>query len=455
MQLTAAIVAVLLSAGLAFADTTTRPARQVRVAVCQILAVDGDREGNFRRITYALEQAVKDKADIACFPESCLLGWENPEAHKLAAPIPGADSERIAELAGKYGLMIAIGLDEKDGDKLYDSAILVDKNGKILLKHRKINVLPELMDPPYATGRPEDIAAVDTPLGRIGMVICADTFTDDYIKRMAALKPELVLVPYGWAATNDKWPGHAKNLEKLVCKIAKAWSCPVVGTDLVGAISHGPWTGRTYGGASIVAGADGKTLEVLRDRDVDVKTLALTLGKAKPTPRVALEIGRNSEDWGQIIIELDAEKAPLTVRNFLRYVEDGYYDGTIFHRVIPSFMIQGGGYTAIGREKGGQHEPIQNESRNGLSNLAGTISMARTADPHSATSQFFINVADNSQRLDAREPRWGYAVFGKVVEGMEVVHRIRDVDTKVNPEMPGEKSQPVDPPMIRKALVVR
>jgi predicted amidohydrolase len=174
---------------------------QVRFAVCQILVIDGDREGNFRRIEYALQTARAEHADIATFPESSVLGWENPDAHKLATPIPGADSDRIAALAHKYGVMIAIGLDEKDGDKLYDSAILVDKTGKLLWKYRKQNVLPELMKPPYSVGTPEGIGVVNTEYGRIGIVICADTFVDKYAQRVASLKPDLMLVPYGWAAT--------------------------------------------------------------------------------------------------------------------------------------------------------------------------------------------------------------------------------------------------------------
>lgn len=277
-QMRLLLVCGLLVTEAAMAQTTTRPTRAVKVAVCQVLGIDGDREGNFRRIEYALEQAKKQKAQIACLPESIILGWENPDAHKMATPIPGADSDRIAGLAKKYGLMICIGLDEKDGTKLYDSAILVDKTGRLLWKHRKINVLAELMDPPYATGRPEDIGAVDTEYGRIGVMICADTFTDEHIRRMKARKPDLVLVPYGWAETMDKWPGHSKNLENLVCSIAKAWACPVVGTNLLGAISQGPWRGRTYGGASIVADAAGKTVIVLRDRDVDVQVVELKIG---------------------------------------------------------------------------------------------------------------------------------------------------------------------------------
>ncbi|MFN7992949.1 MAG: carbon-nitrogen hydrolase family protein [Bryobacteraceae bacterium] len=251
--------------------------RTVQVAVCQILCIDGDREGNFRRVEYALEEAQKAHADIAAFPESVILGWENPEAHRIAAVIPGPDSDRIAALARKYGVMISIGLDEKAGDRLYDSAILVDRTGKILWKHRKLNVLAWLMDPPYAEGTPDGVGVVETEFGRIGLVICADTFEEPIAERIRELAPDLMLVPYGWAAPADQWPGHAKELEHLVAKRAAQWKCPVVGTDVIGQMSHGPWRGQTYGGASVVVDASGKVLHVLRDRDVEVRTVALSL----------------------------------------------------------------------------------------------------------------------------------------------------------------------------------
>jgi peptidyl-prolyl cis-trans isomerase A (cyclophilin A) len=132
---------------------------------------------------------------------------------------------------------------------------------------------------------------------------------------------------------------------------------------------------------------------------------------------------------GDIVIEVDAAKAPKTVDNFLSYVKSGHYDGTVFHRVISSFMIQGGGMTADLKEKP-TRAPIPLESKNGLSNVRGSVSMARTSDPNSATSQFFINVKDNA-RLDAvNSPDGnGYAVFGHVVSGMDVVDKIRDVPT--------------------------
>jgi cyclophilin family peptidyl-prolyl cis-trans isomerase len=139
-------------------------------------------------------------------------------------------------------------------------------------------------------------------------------------------------------------------------------------------------------------------------------------------------------NMGSIVLELDADKAPQTVDNFLQYVKSGHYEGTVFHRVIPGFMIQGGGLTADMREKptrGG----IKNEAGNGLRNATGTIAMARTGDPHSASSQFFINVNDNPS-LDFRsatQQGYGYAVFGKVVKGMDVVNRIVNVPTAAKP----------------------
>jgi len=133
---------------------------------------------------------------------------------------------------------------------------------------------------------------------------------------------------------------------------------------------------------------------------------------------------------GDIRIELDAEKSPKTVENFITYVQDGFYNGTIFHRVIGNFMVQGGGFDVDMQQKA-TRAPVQNEADNGLKNARYTLAMARTNDPHSATAQFFINVADNDfLNFTAPNPNgWGYAVFGKVVDGTEVVDRIKGVKT--------------------------
>lgn len=130
---------------------------------------------------------------------------------------------------------------------------------------------------------------------------------------------------------------------------------------------------------------------------------------------------------GEFTVKLFSDEAPITVENFLRYVDDGFFDGLIFHRVIPGFMIQGGGFTPDMQQKSGR-PPIQNEANNGLKNKRGTLSMARTNDIHSATSQFFVNVADNVF-LDHGARDFGYAVFAEVVDGMDVVDQIADVPT--------------------------
>jgi len=133
---------------------------------------------------------------------------------------------------------------------------------------------------------------------------------------------------------------------------------------------------------------------------------------------------------GDITLELDFEKAPKTAANFLQYAREGHYDGTIFHRVIDNFMIQGGGFDTQMKQKKG-HAPIQNEADNGLANVTGTVAMARTMEPHSASSQFFINVSDNHfLNHTGKTPQgWGYAVFGKVVDGMDVVNKIKGCQT--------------------------
>jgi peptidyl-prolyl cis-trans isomerase A (cyclophilin A) len=152
--------------------------------------------------------------------------------------------------------------------------------------------------------------------------------------------------------------------------------------------------------------------------------LALCAGVAAQAQKVRL-----STTAGDIVVQLDAAKAPKTVDNFLKYVQAGHYNGTVFHRVIPSFMIQGGGMTADLKEKP-TRPPIPLESHNGLPNLRGSIAMARTGDPNSATSQFFINVKDNDRLDAANSPDGnGYTVFGKVISGMDVVDKIREVPT--------------------------
>lgn len=163
-------------------------------------------------------------------------------------------------------------------------------------------------------------------------------------------------------------------------------------------------------------------------------------------PKVKLETS-----MGNIIVELDRKRAPITVDNFLTYVVKGHYDNTLFHRIIPGFVVQGGGLNPQLEEKP-YGEPIVNESGNGLSNSLGSIAMARDDNPHSATAQFYFNVGDN-KRLDPSKRRWGYAVFGEVVEGMEVLEAMSEVETQINTKL-GWADFPVTPIILNKATLL-
>lgn len=176
--------------------------------------------------------------------------------------------------------------------------------------------------------------------------------------------------------------------------------------------------------------------------------LMIAAGPVLAAPEVRLQTS-----MGDIVVSLNRDKAPVTVANFLDYVRAGFYDGTLFHRVIAGFMIQGGGFTTDYQRKP-TRAPIKNEADNGLQNRRGTIAMARTSAPNSATSQFFINVADNTF-LDYRAPTprdWGYAVFGKVIKGMSVVDAISHVVT--GSAGPFAKNAPLKPVVIEHATII-
>ncbi|MBS0545977.1 MAG: peptidyl-prolyl cis-trans isomerase [Proteobacteria bacterium] len=153
---------------------------------------------------------------------------------------------------------------------------------------------------------------------------------------------------------------------------------------------------------------------------------------------------------GDVVVEVFADKAPKSAENFIRYVKDGHYDGTIFHRVIDGFMVQGGGFDAAMNQKP-TRAPIENEAKNGLKNVPGTLAMARTQDPHSATAQFFINLVPNTFLDYPSRDGWGYAVFGKVVKGMDVVEKIGKVPVR-NTGL--HQNVPVEPVVIQSARVI-
>jgi len=201
-------------------------------------------------------------------------------------------------------------------------------------------------------------------------------------------------------------------------------------------------------------GARKEETQMRSGRMVVVALAAITvgLGGSSPVAGKGNPVVILSTSLGDIKVELNSEKAPVTAQNFLGYVKSGYYDGTIFHRVIPGFMIQGGGLTPDMQDKPGQKPAIKNESSNGLKNDRGTLAMARTQAPDSATSQFFINVKDNSfLNKESAADKVGYAVFGKVIEGMDVVDKIEKVKTTAKPP---HQNVPAEAVVIKSVKVV-
>lgn len=201
----------------------------------------------------------------------------------------------------------------------------------------------------------------------------------------------------------------------------------------------------------LISGCDAsepkKVEEEAKPASVETKTVdTKDSGEKMSNPIIKLETSK-----GTMMIELDAENAPKSTANFLEYVNDGFYDGLIFHRVIPNFMVQGGGMNPDMSQKANK-APIQNEANNGLKNDRGTLAMARTNDPHSATSQFFINLKDNDflNHTSESPAGWGYAVFGKVTEGLETIDEIAKVQTG---NVGGHGDVPLQPVEIIKATV--
>jgi len=241
---------------------------RTRIAMAQVHCISSDRAGNLQRVRHALEDAKKADVQLVCFPETMLYGWVNPDAHKMASGIPGKDVNAVREMAREFSLHVCIGLCEKDGGALYDSAVLIGADGAVLLKHRKINVLTELMDPPYTAGR--GVRVVETEFGVVGLMICADSFAEGVLAEMKKLKPDLLLIPYGWANRGEQWPEHGESLKSTIARAAKEIGCPVIGTNSVGSIAHGPWKGMVFGGQSYAVSSDGSVLAKGRDRDRDI-----------------------------------------------------------------------------------------------------------------------------------------------------------------------------------------
>ena len=254
----------------------TSASHPLKLAAAQVLVNDGDYPGNLHRISTAVAKAAAGGAELVAFPETSLDGWMLNSAVKVAPPIPGNWSETIGRLAAQHSIWVLVGIVETDDDLLYDTAILMNSTGRLVMKHRKNNIVCLSAGCNYAAGHGVSVAA--TPWGRLGILICADTFNHSVVAAMAALKPDVLIVPFGFQAPPESNVENQKQLAGWVSKTAIAVGAPTVGINNVGAV--GGNTGvpghasmgvaNTYCGASNWADPTGRTMAAAADRDVDL-----------------------------------------------------------------------------------------------------------------------------------------------------------------------------------------
>jgi len=248
-----------------------RPHSGLRVALAQIPVEDGNLERNLRLAEEAAGRAASEKADFLNLPEAADWGWLYQEARRDALTIPGRYTDLLAGLARKHRIWISAGCLERDGERVYNSAVILDRGGRIVLKHRKINTLAELTKDLYDQGRAEDIKTIDTEFGRIGLTICADNFNLKNPQRVADLGAWLLIAPHGFAAEPDKLEQNSKDYQKHFAKVAAKTGLWVIGTDAVlGTVQGGEWKGRLHSGCSMIARPDGSAAIVAKFREPDL-----------------------------------------------------------------------------------------------------------------------------------------------------------------------------------------
>jgi len=230
----------------------------LRVALAQIPLVDGDLAQNMRLAGDAAEAASRGSADFLCLPEAADFGWLHQQARRDAHSIPGLYTDFLAALARRHSIWVCAGCLETDGDRVYNAAVIVDREGRIVLRHRKISTLPELTAHLYDAGDAKDIGTVETEFGRIGLTICADNFDLAVPRRAAELGAWLLITPHGFAAPVDEMEANARKFQAHICGIAAATGMWVVGTNVVlGRVNGGAWAGQMHCGCSTVARPDG------------------------------------------------------------------------------------------------------------------------------------------------------------------------------------------------------
>jgi N-carbamoylputrescine amidase len=247
-----------------------------RVAIAQVSCEYGKPSSNLQRVQDAIKQAARQRADLVCFPETVAVGWINPDAHKLAQPIPGRFTNRVAAAARRYHIYVCIGLTEKTTKGTFDSAVLIGRGGEILIHHRKINTLAGFLSPPYLKGATSGIRCIDTDLGRLGILVCSDTLDAGVLAAMKARAPDVVLVPYGWLAPNgDGNPYTEYTLADTVRYAAQSMKTWVVGVNGLGSIAGGPLNGFRFNGRSVVASPKGNIKREAEERP-QVITIEIT-----------------------------------------------------------------------------------------------------------------------------------------------------------------------------------
>lgn len=253
------------------AQPATHPHPGLRVALAQLPIEDGNLEKNMRLAEEAALKAARQKADFLSLPEAADWGWLYQQARRDALPIPGKYTDFLAGLARQHKMWICAGCLEKDADKVYNSAVIIDRSGRIVLKHRKISTLPDLTKDLYDRGSPNDIKTVDTQFGRIGLTICADNFNIRNPQRVAEQGAWLLIAPHGFAEEESRLEQNSQEYQNHIRKVARQTRLWVVGTDAVlGTIQGGAWKGRMHSGCSLVARPDGTAALVAKFRQPDL-----------------------------------------------------------------------------------------------------------------------------------------------------------------------------------------
>lgn len=243
----------------------------LRVAMCQFEIVDGNIAENMRRAEEYIRKAARNQAKLICLPEAADWGWLYAHARRDAFPIPGAYTDMLSRLAKELNVWICGGCLERDGDRTYNSAVLIDTQGNIVLKHRKINTLPFLTKDLYDKGKKEDVSSVDTEFGRVGITICADNFDLDIPQKVADQGAWLLIAPHGFAATKEELRKNAEEFQQHIRRIAQHTRMWVIGTNTCrGPIAAGEWKGRPHSGCSTIARPDGSAAAVAKFNSPDI-----------------------------------------------------------------------------------------------------------------------------------------------------------------------------------------